>query len=92
MATMAKSANPPVRRFFGDARSLKSFRDNTPSIPPSEVKSLKTKKSLNLLMPSILGLKRSAQKGSPDVNSGMRREEVNAEGVPVEKKTEEMPM
>jgi hypothetical protein len=69
---MATISNPPVRR-FGDARSLKSL----PSAAPSDVKSLKSTKSLNLLMPSILGLKR-VQKGSPDV----RREEINV-GLPL---------
>lgn len=64
----AISADPPIRRFFGtgDAHSLKSFRGNTSSSLKSN--SLKTRKSMNLLMPSLLGFKRGDQKQCPDLN------------------------
>jgi hypothetical protein len=97
----AMTANPPVRQLFGqpDAHSLKSFGANSPSWNPSsslKANSLKTRKSLNILMPSLLGSKRGAQKGSPDVNSGVGREEINVNaGDPpavLERNTEEMPM
>lgn len=72
-----------TRRFFGDAGSLRSFRGNNSSNPPSlKASSLKVRKLKVLAMSSLLGSNRGDQDVNVDLNAwdGIQDKDFNATG------------